>query len=91
MRTLPDRVAVTPEATAATAAQVMLGEKVKRLPVVDDTGRLAGIVSRADVLGAEPHPGGQAEARGGSGDRRLSVLYIVGLTPKPPPNDYRLR
>jgi CBS domain-containing protein len=44
-------VTVTPAAAAATAAQVMLGEKVKRLPVVDDTGRLVGIVSRADVLG----------------------------------------
>ena len=49
-------VTVTPEATAATAAQVMLGEKVKRLPVVDDTGRLVGIVSRADVLGAYDRP-----------------------------------
>lgn len=49
-------VTVMPEATAATAAQVMLGEKVKRLPVVDDTGRLVGIVSRADVLGAYDRP-----------------------------------
>ena len=49
-------VTVTPQAAAATAAQLMLGEKVKRLPVVDDTGRLVGIVSRADVLGAYDRP-----------------------------------
>lgn len=51
-------ITVTPEATAATAAQVMHGENVKRLPVVDDTGRLVGIVSRADVLGAYDRPDG---------------------------------
>jgi CBS domain-containing protein len=32
------------------AARLMYARKVKRLPVVDDDGRLLGIVSRADVL-----------------------------------------
>jgi CBS domain-containing protein len=32
------------------AARLMYDRKVKRLPVVDDDGRLVGIVSRADVL-----------------------------------------
>ncbi len=32
------------------AARLMYTSKVKRLPVVDDAGRLLGIVSRADVL-----------------------------------------
>ncbi|MEU8585852.1 CBS domain-containing protein [Streptomyces sp. NPDC048664] len=31
-------------------ARTMYGHKVKRLPVVDDVGRLVGIVSRADLL-----------------------------------------
>jgi CBS domain-containing protein len=52
-------VTIAPEATVADAAQVMHGEKVKRLPVVDDAGRLAGIVSRVDVLGAYDRPDGQ--------------------------------
>jgi len=34
------------------AARLMLRNKVKRLPVLDDDGRLVGIVSRADVLKA---------------------------------------
>ncbi|MFD5625225.1 CBS domain-containing protein [Streptomyces sp. NPDC127072] len=36
--------------TLAQAARTMARAKVKRLPVVDDTGRLAGIVSRGDLL-----------------------------------------
>lgn len=36
--------------TIAAAARLMDAERVKRLPVVDDLGRLLGIVSRADLL-----------------------------------------
>jgi CBS-domain-containing membrane protein len=49
-------VTIGPEATAAAAAQVMHGQKLKRLPVVDGAGRLVGIVSRVDVLGAYDRP-----------------------------------
>lgn len=41
---------VLPEDTVETAARIMYLRNVKRLPVVDSGGRLAGIVSRADVL-----------------------------------------
>jgi len=37
-------------ATLAQAARTMARAKVKRLPVVDDAGRLEGVVSRADLL-----------------------------------------
>ncbi len=37
-------------ATLAQAARIMARKKVKRLPVVDGEGRLAGIVSRSDLL-----------------------------------------
>ena len=43
-------VAVSPDATVAEAARRMHTAKVKRLPVVDRTGRLVGIVSRSDLL-----------------------------------------
>lgn len=36
--------------TVAAVAHAMLRHKVKRLPVVDRTGKLVGIVSRADVV-----------------------------------------
>ena len=41
---------VRPEDTVEQAARIMFMRNVKRLPVVDADGRLAGIVSRADVL-----------------------------------------
>jgi hypothetical protein len=43
-------VSITPEASAAQAAWRMHAAKVKRLPVVDDRGRLVGIISRSDLL-----------------------------------------
>ncbi|MFE6177742.1 CBS domain-containing protein [Streptomyces sp. NPDC056464] len=39
-----------PDVTLARAARAMAHARVKRLPVVDDRGALAGIVSRADLL-----------------------------------------
>ncbi|MFF9624734.1 CBS domain-containing protein [Streptomyces griseosporeus] len=43
-------VTIAPGATLAQAARVMARARVKRLPVTDDSGRLLGIVSRADLL-----------------------------------------
>jgi CBS domain-containing protein len=36
----------------------MARRSLKRLPVVDDSGNLMGIVSRADVLRPSPRPPG---------------------------------
>jgi len=43
-------VAVRPQDTVEHAAKLMYDRRVKRLPVTDADGHLAGIVSRADVL-----------------------------------------
>jgi CBS domain-containing protein len=43
-------VIVRPEDTIEHAARLMYTRRVKRLPVVDATGHLVGIISRADVL-----------------------------------------
>jgi CBS domain-containing protein len=43
-------VTVAPTATVTEAARRMHTARVKRLPVVDEEGRLVGIVSRADLL-----------------------------------------
>ncbi|NGO78754.1 CBS domain-containing protein [Streptomyces sp. YC504] len=43
-------VTVHADATLAEAARVMARRRVKRLPVVDNSGLLLGIVSRADLL-----------------------------------------
>lgn len=43
-------VCARPEWTVVEAARLMQSERVKRLPVVDEAGRLVGIVSRSDLL-----------------------------------------
>ena len=47
---------VAPDETLEQAARLMYQRKVKRLPVVDADNRLAGIVSRADVLAFYDRP-----------------------------------
>lgn len=44
-------VTIRPEADVAQAARIMHTRHVKRLPVVTETGRLVGVVSRVDLLG----------------------------------------
>ena len=43
---------VRPETNLAAAAKVLLDQKVRRLPVVDDRGRLLGIFTRCGLLPA---------------------------------------
>jgi CBS domain-containing protein len=43
-------VTIDPDATVERAAKLMYDRKVKRLPVVDQGGRLVGIISRTDIL-----------------------------------------
>ncbi len=52
-------VTVAADADVAKAARLMQDRGVKRLPVVDAEGRLAGIVSRVDVLSVYERPDGQ--------------------------------
>ncbi|MFB9236934.1 CBS domain-containing protein [Plantactinospora siamensis] len=49
-------VTVLARASVVAAARRMSGERVKRLPVVDDVGRLVGIVSRGDLLRVHLRP-----------------------------------
>ena len=49
-------VTIGPKDFVSHAARVMYSRRVKRLPVVDDDGRLVGIVSRADVLSVYGRP-----------------------------------
>lgn len=45
-------VAMTPEEPAARAAELLLERDISGLPVVDDAGRILGVVSEWDLLGA---------------------------------------
>jgi len=66
-------VTVSPDETVEHAARLMYERGVKRLPVVDADGKLAGIVSRADVLTVYGRP----DAEIGE-DIRISVLSTEG-------------
>jgi CBS-domain-containing membrane protein len=43
-------ITVRPDAPLGSAARLMNGRRIRRLPVVDDSGKLIGIVSRRDLL-----------------------------------------
>ncbi|GAA3394960.1 CBS domain-containing protein [Cryptosporangium minutisporangium] len=43
-------ITITPDATVVEAAQLMERRGVKRMPVVNDIGKLVGIVSRGDLI-----------------------------------------
>jgi CBS domain-containing protein len=49
-------IAIEPDAAVAEAARAMQRKQVKRLPVVDEDGRLVGIVARSDVLSVFERP-----------------------------------
>jgi len=49
-------VTITPETTFQEALKLMRDRKFRRLPVVDEDGRLVGIVSERDLLHASPSP-----------------------------------
>lgn len=45
-----DAIAVTPEKPLREAAKVMHDKHVRRLPVIDDTGKVIGILTRGDIV-----------------------------------------
>lgn len=49
-------ITIGPDAPVELAARLMYDRRVKRLPVVDVTGRLLGIISRVDVLAVFSRP-----------------------------------
>jgi len=63
-------VTVTPETGLKEAARAMIGAGVSGLPVVDDGGRVVGIITEADFLEAEAERSWGRERR-----RLLDVLF----------------
>ena len=49
-------VTITPDASLDEALELMRQKRVRRLPVLDEEGRLVGIVSEMDLLYASPSP-----------------------------------
>ena len=49
-------VTIGPDEPVTRAARLMYSRRVKRLPVINDDGRLIGIVTRSDVLSVYSRP-----------------------------------
>lgn len=45
-------ISVTPDTPIEEIAKVLAKKKIKRVPVIDEKGKLVGIVSRADIVKA---------------------------------------
>ncbi len=60
-----------PEDTIATAEQILANHKIRRLPVIDEKGRLVGILSLNDVAREAAHE------RAGKGRREVSAEEVT--------------
>ncbi len=58
------------------AAGVLLANKIEKLPVVDDSGRLVGLITYKDITKVQDHPNACKDAKG-----RLRVAAGIGITP----------
>ncbi|MDE5731141.1 MAG: IMP dehydrogenase [Alistipes sp.] len=59
----------------AHAAEVLLHNKIEKLPVVDESGRLIGLITYKDITKVQDHPNASKDAKG-----RLRVAAGVGIT-----------
>ncbi|ACH40296.1 CBS domain pair-containing protein [Citrifermentans bemidjiense Bem] len=55
-RMTPNPITITPDISVTEALRLMGDKKIRRLPVVERTGKLVGIVSDRDLFQASPSP-----------------------------------
>ena len=71
----PDRlITIKEQATVSDAYQVMKDKQVSRLPLVNDTGRLVGIITRFDIQQAFAKPKQKLEPKAAS--RKIQALLL---------------
>lgn len=58
------------------AADILLRNKIEKLPVVDADGKLVGLITYKDITKVQDHPNACKDAKG-----RLRVVAGVGITP----------
>ena len=58
------------------ASDILLNNKIEKLPVVDDNGKLIGLITYKDITKIQDHPNACKDAKG-----RLRVAAGVGITP----------
>ena len=58
------------------ASEILLSNKIEKLPVVDDNGKLIGLITYKDITKVQDHPNACKDSKG-----RLRVAAGVGITP----------
>ena len=58
------------------ASEILLSNKIEKLPVVDDNGRLIGLITYKDITKIQDHPNACKDKKG-----RLRVAAGIGITP----------
>ena len=71
-----DRLVTTHNPELSHAQEILLNSKIEKLPVVDDAGRLVGLITYKDITKVQDHPNACKDAKG-----RLRVAAGVGVTP----------
>jgi CBS domain-containing protein len=95
-------ITIGPDASVAEAARIMYDRRVKRLPVVNASGHLLGIISRADVLAVFSRPDDQIRdeivhrvlpefAAGRAADFEVTVQDGIATIAGPPQSDQTRR
>ena len=70
-----DRLITTHNPELSHASEVLLDNKIEKLPVIDDDGRLVGLITYKDLTKVQDHPNACKDAKG-----RLRVAAGVGIT-----------
>ncbi len=58
------------------ASEILLRNKIEKLPVVDDHGKLIGLITYKDITKVQDHPNACKDSKG-----RLRVAAGIGITP----------
>lgn len=71
-----DRLITTHNSALENASDILLRNKIEKLPVVDDEGRLVGLITYKDITKVQDHPNACKDGKG-----RLRVAAGIGVTP----------
>ena len=69
-------VTITEGDQTTDVAEVLLSNKIEKLPVVDKEGKLVGLITYKDLTKAQDHPNACKDSKG-----RLRVAAGIGITP----------
>ena len=72
-----DVVTAPPNTTMEEAEKILHGHRIEKLPLVDDSGRVIGLITMKDIMKMMQYPRATKDARG-----RLTVGAAVGVREK---------